>query len=732
MRKTNVYIDDSFVLGGVNFYEDPHFSFFYLSQSLNVNTRNLYPGYSKIVALYIDGIERYYIKKDEAKMTAEWILSKLLTEQQWFLDILNEIKRLSSNLMSLRIDTEKQFSDAELLELYRGYYQLNIELYKVARIPEALDRGEPYFTNYLKNYLLEIGCNKSEIPILFDSLTQPKQESVFAEERRELDLIRQQTFSYYPNIQEHYSPLMLLEPKFRKSLTEHRRKWSTINYHGYRNPKLLSENDFLNRILFEKYTKHPKQSLPISTKKYQIDDNHKILFYIYSEIGNVKIYRRFCQLNAFYFLDNLISRISQHVNLSEIKIRYCLPDEIMGMLSGKDNIKEFESRATDKCGFYYNDNSIVSFNGDDLLKTLSNAINSKPVNNQEGIYYGNCVSLGKVSGRVKKIDEIYSTSKKIIPGDILVCQSLDPDFLPFLIQASGVITEQGGVTSHGAIICRELNIPTISGVSNILELVSDNDLIEIDAFNEFVRVIEKGDVHLGQILVSEDKIKNADVVGYKSLNLFLSNESGINVPKFHILSFDAVSELFFKDKNKLSNLIQSLCQRISPSLQSKFLIRSSCIFEDSPKHFYAGYFKSFLLYSDKPIEAITNFIEFNSRKNYQGSILLQEFINAEYCGVCMIGDINYSNSKHLVIEYSKGSINHATLGSSQISRFVYDITLEEFIGEKSVMNNASDNFQFDFVNWFKSIENKFSSPTYLEWGYKDNDFFLYQLRFKHK
>jgi phosphohistidine swiveling domain-containing protein len=724
------YIDESYVLGGVNYYEDPHFSYFYLSQSLNINTQNLYPGYSEIIALYINGTERYYIKKEETKSTAYWIINKLLANPNWFVKILNQIETISSKLKSLKICVEKEYSNYELIELYDTFYHLNIELYKLARLPEALDRGEPYFTNYLKNYLTKMGCSPKEIPILFNLLTKPKKESVLTKERGELDLIRQDILSCYPNIEQHYSPLMLLDTHIRASLKRHVEKWFILNYHGYRNPKFLSEYDFLNRIFTQKHENGVRKKASVDLSKYKIDNKHKILFSIYAEIGRVKIHRRFHQLYAFHFLDSLIYKIANRFHLSEIKLRFCLPNEIKALLLNRITARELANKNTEKCGIHYQNNSIVYLSDDEVLSGIKKTNKHKNLFNEDGVYFGHCVSLGQVSGRVKKIDDLYTKTNQINSGDIIVCQSLDPDFLPFIEQASGVITEQGGVTSHGAIICRELNIPTLSGVSNILEYVSNDDLVELDTYKEFVKVTKNDDILHDSILINRFASREINVIGNKALNLVLAKESGINVPNFLLLSYDSVRGLLLKNKNELLSIIRTLCSRITLIEKSMFLLRSSGVHEDSPDHFYAGYFKSCVLNLENPIKSLSDFIEFNNKKNYEGSIILQEFIDADYCGVCMIGDKNFKNSEHLVVEYSKGATNHATQGNPQIWIFVYDIKSDEFIGESSSLND-NVKIQADIIDWFKIIQAHFPDPTYIEWGYKDGMFYLYQLRYKN-
>ncbi len=67
-----------------------------------------------------------------------------------------------------------------------------------------------------------------------------------------------------------------------------------------------------------------------------------------------------------------------------------------------------------------------------------------------------------------------------LSGKILVAEIVLPEWLPFLRQAAGIITEQGGMTSHGAIIARELGIPAVVGVAAATQLIQTGEDLTLD------------------------------------------------------------------------------------------------------------------------------------------------------------------------------------------------------------------------------------------------------------
>ena len=94
------------------------------------------------------------------------------------------------------------------------------------------------------------------------------------------------------------------------------------------------------------------------------------------------------------------------------------------------------------------------------------------------IIKGTSVSSGKVSGKIKIIKD-ESDRDKLEPGDIILTSmgKLDANMLT---KAGGVISPTGGLTSHLAEKCREMNIPCLVGVENSEEL-KDEDEVEVDA-----------------------------------------------------------------------------------------------------------------------------------------------------------------------------------------------------------------------------------------------------------
>ncbi len=80
---------------------------------------------------------------------------------------------------------------------------------------------------------------------------------------------------------------------------------------------------------------------------------------------------------------------------------------------------------------------------------------------------------------------------KVKKGDILVAQFTTPDFVPAMEKAAAIIADQGGVSSHAAIVSRELGVPCVIDTKNATRVIKDNDLIEVNAKTGLVKVLKR-------------------------------------------------------------------------------------------------------------------------------------------------------------------------------------------------------------------------------------------------
>ena len=89
-------------------------------------------------------------------------------------------------------------------------------------------------------------------------------------------------------------------------------------------------------------------------------------------------------------------------------------------------------------------------------------------------------------GKAKVVLNPEDANRDMSKGDILVTGMTDPDFVPFMKMASAIVTDKGGITSHAAIVSRELNIPCVVGTENATQVMKTGQEYTVDSRNGLI------------------------------------------------------------------------------------------------------------------------------------------------------------------------------------------------------------------------------------------------------
>lgn len=105
----------------------------------------------------------------------------------------------------------------------------------------------------------------------------------------------------------------------------------------------------------------------------------------------------------------------------------------------------------------------------------------------EGLAIGEAIAAGKVQ-KIRNVENIARFQE----GSILVTEMTDPDWVPIMKKAAGIVTEHGGRTSHAAIVSRELGIPAIVGATHVLDRLEDGQEVTMSCAEGDTGYVYKG------------------------------------------------------------------------------------------------------------------------------------------------------------------------------------------------------------------------------------------------
>ncbi len=104
-----------------------------------------------------------------------------------------------------------------------------------------------------------------------------------------------------------------------------------------------------------------------------------------------------------------------------------------------------------------------------------------------GAIAGLAVSSGIIEGRARVI--LNMEDADLEDGDILVTSFTDPSWTPLFVSIKGLVTEVGGLMTHGAVIAREYGLPAVVGVENATRLIKDGQRIRVNGTDGYVEIL---------------------------------------------------------------------------------------------------------------------------------------------------------------------------------------------------------------------------------------------------
>ena len=104
-----------------------------------------------------------------------------------------------------------------------------------------------------------------------------------------------------------------------------------------------------------------------------------------------------------------------------------------------------------------------------------------------GALVGLAVSAGTIEGRARVILDMAEADLEA--GDILVTAFTDPSWTPLFVSIAGLVTEVGGLMTHGAVIAREYGLPAVVGVPDATRLIRDGQRIRVHGTDGYVEIL---------------------------------------------------------------------------------------------------------------------------------------------------------------------------------------------------------------------------------------------------
>lgn len=442
-----------------------------------------------------------------------------------FLEKSKEDTRFTASLMEKWADDERRFyevcsrvegadlgslSDDGLLGLHDELMESYIRRCTSSSIIDGFALGsDGVIAKRIQGHLKEIGKD-SEYDRLFSVLTAPVHLSFTNE--AELSLLKvAAAIKRKPEAEGLFRESSIDEILMRISefdadmrVSEHQRNYFWI-HNNYNDAFVLTEEYFIGEIKklllegidveheFDYISNHPQNNKEAKERlmdELSLPSDIRALLRYSEDFTHWQDERKKSTFFATHYLSIVLSEIGKRTGFSLDELKQLLPFETKRAFEGSITKLELKKR---KGGFFvfFKEKEAFVTTDEKTISDMRGYFDSMHLPKKEiDTIKGLCASIGKAKGKVKVLKSAREISK-IEKGDILVAVMTRPDYVVAMKKAGAIVTDEGGITCHAAIVARELRIPCVIATKFATKALKDGDVVEVDADKGEIRIIKE-------------------------------------------------------------------------------------------------------------------------------------------------------------------------------------------------------------------------------------------------
>lgn len=409
-------------------------------------------------------LEIYYPQKD---LDAIWkIVEDGLDKDAGFLE---NIKRIySQNLepgLALYDAMDKldiqNLSDDDLLGLFKRCLEAQAQTVGVGHILEPVGLG---LDEKFKARLQRIAPDQRVFNQAYAALTEPSQSSFIHQEQMDLAALAQ-----------------LAGESLDQALDRHVAKYFYIQ-NGYSGPRPLTKEQCLERL--ESIRSETVQKAPDKPLDLVLDQEIKTLIKQIDFMTGWQDERKRNILVGISYLGRIVEEVAKRTGIDYREFIYITNREVNGLASLQD-IKNIQPPLQQRTAGLFHvpmQDKVEMLVGDDYIKghELGHVHKGSGTQSSLDAIYGTVANTGTAVGRVAICRDLSSIDKVQV-GDVLVASMTRPEYMTAIKKAVAIVTDEGGITCHAAIVARELGIPCVIGTKIATQVLKDGMQVAVRA-----------------------------------------------------------------------------------------------------------------------------------------------------------------------------------------------------------------------------------------------------------
>jgi len=444
------------------------------------------PKYEKILVYIKDGTAYYYENFGDHEKVGNYVLEKLRADRKFFEKYVNYWKERFNHFIELleefrKLDLKK-LTDEEIGEKIWLIHDEYSHFHGLAYNVDTMDiMCGPIIEDLVKKHLGDREIKKSELTDIFNKITFPDTPTLTWQ--KEFDFLRLAELKKDGNLN---------DEDLEKYVDRY--YWADFNWGR---GKALTKKELAKNLETAAEMKTSDELLQYSNKKLEekkqtlteLAPSEAILYIleIFETFGHLQDLRKEGQMKGMYCLDLLMEEIAKRRKIDPKILDGAWPEEVVAICKNEQFDIERIGKRSGEYFVIYGQNGKKEYFGAEASKLRDQELNfelDKSIDLQ-----GIAASKGKVVGRALVSLGSKEAIEKIQDGEILITGMTTPDFVPAMKKAGAIVTDEGGLTCHAAIISRELNIPCVVGTKYATRIIASGDKVEVNANHGVIKKI---------------------------------------------------------------------------------------------------------------------------------------------------------------------------------------------------------------------------------------------------
>lgn len=397
-----------------------------------------------------------------------------------------------------------KLTNNQLANIYQRFFKLGVPCYFYGNLVFTLEFGErAYFSGRLRK-LLQARA-KAKAGEYYDLLVSLSDRNIFYDQT--FDIIK---LSHKINQNKKLKNLILKMPstniarelgkkypaiykEFKKQKDKYH--WLFYNWEG---PEMMAHDfilfakDILRRGQVATGYKKKKDELKILKQKQnqimrKLNFTKQDKWYVeMAQFCSVfQPLRKSYQFKSCWHMTKYFTEVAKRLDISLDQTRYLTHWEMAKALKKKKVDIDNLNKRRQFFMIRFIDNKITVTVGDKAEKFLKNNIKQERIKKTNKMI-GTPACPGKAKGKVRIVNSLEE-SADFKEGEILVSYATNPVVLPAMRISAAIVTEEGGLTCHAAIVSRELNVPCVVGIKGLVANFKNGDQVEVDAAKGIIK-----------------------------------------------------------------------------------------------------------------------------------------------------------------------------------------------------------------------------------------------------